>query len=106
MGPAARLVLGAGRRGLAQAAAAMLQGMTAHYLGHGTLDLSAGAGHVAVVLAAAGGVGQLLVQIARGCGRDRDRRGLDRGEGRVPRAAGAHEVTSTREGDLKRTPAA
>ncbi|GGQ99865.1 quinone oxidoreductase family protein [Deinococcus ruber] len=45
-----------------QAAAVMLQGMTAHYLAHSTFELKAG--QVAVVHAAAGGVGGLLVQIA------------------------------------------
>ena len=45
-----------------QAAAIMLQGMTAHYLTHSTFALQAG--QLAVVHAAAGGVGGLLVQIA------------------------------------------
>lgn len=45
------------------AAATMLQGMTAHYLAVSTFPLSAG--HVALVHAGAGGVGQLLVQIAK-----------------------------------------
>jgi NADPH2:quinone reductase len=46
-----------------QAAAAMLQGMTAHYLSHDTYPLKRG--DTALVHAAAGGVGLLLVQIAR-----------------------------------------
>jgi NADPH2:quinone reductase len=45
------------------AAAAMLQGLTAHYLATTTFALREG--HVAVVHAAAGGVGGLLVQIAK-----------------------------------------
>ena len=45
------------------AAAAMLQGMTAHYLSHSTFPLKAG--QVALVHAAAGGTGRLLVQMAR-----------------------------------------
>jgi NADPH2:quinone reductase len=45
------------------AAAVMLQGMTAHYLSHTTFPL--GAGHTALVHAAAGGVGLLLVQMAK-----------------------------------------
>lgn len=45
------------------AAAVMLQGMTAHYLSHSTWPLQPG--DVALVHAAAGGVGQLLVQLAR-----------------------------------------
>lgn len=49
-----------------QAAAAMLQGMTAHYLSHDTFPVKAG--DWALVHAAAGGVGQLLTQlvVARG----------------------------------------
>ncbi len=45
------------------AAALMLQGMTAHYLALSTYKLEAG--DTALVHAAAGGVGQLLVQIAK-----------------------------------------
>jgi NADPH2:quinone reductase len=45
------------------AAAALLQGMTAHYLTHSTFPL--GPGHSALVHAAAGGVGLLLVQMAK-----------------------------------------
>ncbi len=44
------------------AAAVMLQGMTAHYLTHSTFPLQPG--HVALVHAAAGGTGRLLVQAA------------------------------------------
>ncbi|HVO39228.1 MAG TPA: quinone oxidoreductase [Spirochaetia bacterium] len=46
-----------------QAAAAMLQGMTAHYLAASTFAL--GPQHTALVHAAAGGTGRLLVQVAR-----------------------------------------
>ena len=45
------------------AAAVMLQGMTAHYLTHSTFPLREG--HVALVHAAAGGVGMLLTQMAK-----------------------------------------
>ena len=48
------------------AAAVMLQGMTAHYLTHSTYPLKAG--ETALVHAAGGGTGQLLVQIAKRCG--------------------------------------
>jgi NADPH:quinone reductase len=48
--------------GFTQAAAIMLQGMTAHYLTHSTFPLKPG--HAALVHAAAGGTGRLLVQIA------------------------------------------
>ena len=50
----------------AQAAALMLQGMTAHYLVHSTFHLQAG--HTCLVHAAAGGVGLLLVQLAKQAG--------------------------------------
>ncbi len=45
------------------AAAAMLQGLTAHYLTHSTYPLQSG--QTALVHAAAGGVGHLLVQMAK-----------------------------------------
>jgi NADPH:quinone reductase len=48
--------------GFSQAAAIMLQGMTAHYLTHTTFPLKPG--HTALVHAAAGGTGRLLVQVA------------------------------------------
>jgi NADPH2:quinone reductase len=48
---------------LEQAAAVLLQGMTAHYLALSTYPLKAG--ETCLVHAAAGGVGQLLVQIAK-----------------------------------------
>jgi len=49
-----------------QAAAAMLQGMTAHYLTHSTYPLRKG--DIALIHAAAGGVGLLLVQMAKNLG--------------------------------------
>ncbi len=49
-----------------QAAAAMLQGMTAHYLSYSTYPLKKG--ETTLVHAAAGGVGLLLVQMARNIG--------------------------------------
>jgi NADPH:quinone reductase len=52
--------------GLDVAAAAMLQGMTAHYLVNSTYAV--GPGTVALVHAAAGGVGQLLVQLVKAKG--------------------------------------
>jgi NADPH2:quinone reductase len=48
------------------AAAVSLQGMTAHYLTHGTFPL--GPAHTALVHAAAGGAGFLLTQVAKRCG--------------------------------------
>ena len=49
-----------------QAAAAMLQGMTAHYLSHDSYPLKRG--ETALIHAAAGGVGLLLVQMAHNIG--------------------------------------
>jgi NADPH2:quinone reductase len=49
-----------------QAAAAMLQGMTAHYLV--TSVFAVGEGHEVLIHAAAGGVGQLLVQLCKARG--------------------------------------
>jgi NADPH2:quinone reductase len=49
-----------------QAAAVLLQGMTAHYLAMTTYPLKPG--DVALIHAAAGGTGALLVQIAKHCG--------------------------------------
>jgi len=49
--------------GLDTAAAALLQGMTAHYLTHSTYNLKAGS--TALVHAAAGGTGLLIVQMAK-----------------------------------------
>jgi NADPH2:quinone reductase len=49
-----------------QAAAAMLQGMTAHYLAYSTFPLKAG--DTALIHAAAGGVGLLLTQMAKRIG--------------------------------------
>jgi NADPH:quinone reductase len=61
--PAARLVKIPDGLNAQDAAAAMLQGMTAHYLAHTTYPLKAG--DTALVHAAAGGVGLLLVQMAK-----------------------------------------
>jgi NADPH2:quinone reductase len=64
--PASRLVKLPDEVNTRTGAAAMLQGMTAHYLTHSTYPLKAG--DAAVVHAAAGGVGLLLVQMAKQCG--------------------------------------
>jgi NADPH:quinone reductase len=61
--PAARLVKLPEGITTRQAAAAMLQGITAHYLAVSTYPLKPG--DVCIVHAAAGGVGQLLCQIAK-----------------------------------------
>jgi NADPH2:quinone reductase len=64
--PADRLVKVSQGVSYQQAAAAMLQGMTAHYLSHSTYPLNKG--ERALVHAAAGGVGLLLVQMAHNIG--------------------------------------
>ena len=64
--PADRLVPIPTGVGDQQAAAAMLQGMTAHYLTHDTFPLKKG--QTALIHAAAGGVGLLLVQMAHNIG--------------------------------------
>lgn len=60
---AARLVPVPDDVGLELAAAVMLQGMTVHYLTHSTVALESG--DTVLVHAAAGGVGRLLVQVAK-----------------------------------------
>jgi NADPH2:quinone reductase len=64
--PAARLVKIPGALSFEQAAAAMLQGMTAHYLLFSSYKLQKG--ETALIHAAAGGVGLLLVQMAKKIG--------------------------------------
>ena len=61
--PAAQLVKIPEGLDFQQAAAAMLQGMTAHYLTHSTYPLKQG--DTALVHAAAGGAGRLIVQMAK-----------------------------------------
>jgi NADPH2:quinone reductase len=73
-----------------QAAAAMLQGMTAHYLVHSTYPLKKG--ETALIHAAAGGVGLLLVQMANELGaRVIGTAGTDE-KAKLAREAGADEV--------------
>ena len=61
--PAAQLVKIPQGVDFSDAAAAMLQGMTAHYLTHSTFPLQSG--NVCLVHAAAGGTGRLIAQTAR-----------------------------------------
>jgi NADPH2:quinone reductase len=75
--PASRLVKIPDELDFEQAAAAMLQGMTAHYLIHSSYPLKKG--ETALIHAAAGGVGLLLVQMAKQIG------------ARVIATAGTHE---------------
>ena len=64
--PAAQLVKIPGHVEFKMAAAAMLQGMTAHYLTRSTFPLKAG--DTCLVHAAAGGAGGLIVQMAKNIG--------------------------------------
>jgi len=64
--PAWRLVKVPDEVGVEVATAVMLQGMTAHYLTQSTYPIQPG--NTVLVHAAAGGVGLLLVQLARLCG--------------------------------------
>jgi NADPH2:quinone reductase len=73
-----------------EAAAAMLQGMTAHYLVTSTYALKAG--QTALVHAAAGGVGLLLVQAARKMGARVIGTVSTEEKARLAREAGADEV--------------
>lgn len=66
LAPADKLVRVPDAVDLKLAAAVLLQGLTAHYLTHSTFPLKAG--DSCVVTAAAGGVGLLLVQIAKRLG--------------------------------------
>ena len=75
--PASRLVKIPDELDFEQAAAAMLQGMTAHYLVHSSYPLKKG--ETALIHAAAGGVGLLLVQMSKKIG------------ARVIATAGTHE---------------
>jgi NADPH:quinone reductase len=73
-----------------QAAAAMLQGMTAHYLVNSTYPLKKG--ETALIHAAAGGVGLLLVQMAKNIGARAIGTVGTEEKAKLAREAGADEV--------------
>jgi NADPH:quinone reductase len=81
------------------AAAAMLQGMTAHYLSHGTYPLKQG--ETALIHAAAGGVGLLLVQMAHNIGARVIATVSTEEKAKLARAAGAHEVILYTQSDFE-----
>jgi NADPH2:quinone reductase len=88
--PAAKVVAVPAGIELRLAAAAMLQGLTAHYLTHSTYPVKAG--ETALVHAAAGGIGMMLTQVARNLGaRVIATVGSD-AKAALAREAGAHEV--------------
>ena len=82
-----------------EAAAAMLQGMTAHYLSHDTYPLQQG--QTALVHAAAGGVGLLLVQMAHHIGARVIATVSTEEKAKAARAAGAHEVILYTQSDFE-----
>ncbi len=88
--PADRLVLLPPGISDQQAAAAMLQGMTAHYLVYDTYPLKKG--EIALIHAAAGGVGLLLVQMAKNIGARVIATVGTEEKAKLARAAGADEV--------------
>lgn len=88
--PAAQLVKLPDGIDFRQAAASMLQGMTAHYLTHSTFVLKAG--DTCLVHAAAGGAGLLLVQMARRMGARVFGTVSTEAKAQLAREAGADEV--------------
>jgi NADPH2:quinone reductase len=82
-----------------QAAAAILQGMTAHYLTHSTFPLKSS--DTCLVHAAAGGVGLLLVQMARRIGARVFGTVSTEAKAQLARAAGAHEIIRYTELDFE-----
>ncbi len=97
--PADRLVKIPARVGEREAAAAMLQGMTAHYLSHDTYQLKKG--ETALIHAAAGGVGLLLVQMAHNIGALVIATVSTEGKAKLARAAGADEVILYMQADFE-----
>src|SRR3954452_4089732 len=97
--PAARLV--PVPRGLdsRSAAAAMLQGMTAHYLITDTFPLRPG--HMCLIHAAAGGVGQLFCQLASRAGAHVIGTAGGPDKVRLAKQAGAHEAIDYRAQDFE-----
>jgi NADPH:quinone reductase len=82
-----------------QAASAMLQGMTAHYLSHDTFPLKRG--ETALIHAAAGGVGLLLVQMAHNIGARVIATVSTDEKAKLARGAGADEVILYTQADFE-----
>jgi NADPH2:quinone reductase len=97
--PAAQLVKVPAALAPEKAAAAMLQGMTAHYLAHSTFPLKAG--DTALIHAGAGGVGLLLTQIAVRLGARVFTTVSTPAKAEVSREAGASEVILYTEQDFE-----
>lgn len=88
--PAAKLVAVPASVDLRTAAAAMLQGLTAHYLTHSTFPLAPG--DTALVHAAAGGIGMVLTQVARKLGARVIATAGTESKAELAKQAGAHDV--------------
>ncbi len=97
--PADRLVKIPGGLGEREAAAAMLQGITAQYLTHDTYPLKKG--ETALIHAAAGGVGLLLVQMAHNIGARVIATVSTEEKAALARAAGADEVILYTQADFE-----
>jgi len=97
--PADRLVKIPAELDFEQAAAAMLQGMTAHYLSHSTYPIKTG--DTALIHAAAGGVGLLLVQMAKRLGARVIATAGSEAKAELARGAGADEVIIYTEQDFE-----
>lgn len=96
--PAARAVLVPGDVELPTAAAVMLQGLTAHYLTRDAFPLQAG--QRCLVHAGAGGVGLLLIQMAKRIGAEVFTTVGDEAKADLARAAGADHVILYRQTDF------
>jgi NADPH:quinone reductase len=97
--PADRLVKIPDELDFNQAAAAMLQGMTAHYLSHSTYPIKSG--DSVLIHAAAGGVGLLLVQMAKHLGARVIGTAGSSAKAQLARDAGADEVINYTEQDFE-----
>jgi NADPH:quinone reductase and related Zn-dependent oxidoreductases len=97
--PAAQLVKVPSGLSPEKAAAAMLQGMTAHYLAFSTFPLKAG--DTALIHAGAGGVGLLLTQMARHIGAHVITTVSTVAKAELSREAGAEEVILYSEQDFE-----
>ncbi len=97
--PAAQLVKVPEGLSLEHAAAAMLQGMTAHYLAYSTFPLKKG--DTALVHAGAGGVGLLLTQIAARIGARVITTVSTKAKAELSREAGASDVILYTEKDFE-----
>ena len=82
-----------------EAAATMLQGMTAHYLSHDTFPLKKG--DTALIHAAAGGVGLLLVQMAHNIGARILATVSTEAKAELAREAGADEIIFYTQSDFE-----